>query len=152
MVRVLSIEKKYPKLSDANLKYDIVVWPQIRKIINDYLFEHMLKETGKSAWLTFKAVYLNFLGNLQVENYKELVKDLLNPCNMILKINFLYSHLDFFRPNLGLVGDEHGESFHHDISFVEKRYAGRESQNMLADCCWNLLKGCTLSVTSEWVT
>jgi len=68
---------------------------------------------------------------------------------MLLKIHFLYSHLDFFPPNLRTVSDEHGESFHQDISTVEERYTGKESQNILADCCWNLLKGCQLSVTKE---
>jgi hypothetical protein len=119
------LEKKYPKLNEAKLKYGFFFGPQIRKVINDYLFEHLLAETEKYAWLTFKAVFLNFLGNLQAENYKELVEDLLNlyqtmGCNKLLKIHFSYSHLDFFPPNLGTVSDEHGESFHQDISTMEK--------------------------------
>jgi hypothetical protein len=90
-------------------------------------------------------VCLNFLGNIKAKNYKELVKDLLNAfqtmgCNMSLKIHFLNSHLDFFPLNLGIVSDEHGERFHLDISTPEKRYAGKSSQNMLSDCCWNHLQ------------
>ena len=83
---------------------------------------------------------LNFLQNVKVENYKELTKDLLNSyqtmgCNMPLEIHFLYSHLDFFPPNLAAVSDERRETFHHDISTMEKRYAGKSSQSMLVDYC-----------------
>jgi len=48
------------------------IGPQIRELINDYLFGYLLKETEKNAWLTFKAVCLNSLGNVQAENYKEI--------------------------------------------------------------------------------
>jgi hypothetical protein len=34
--------------------------------------------------------------------------------------------------------DEHVERFHQDFSTMEKKYVGKSSQNMLADCCWNL--------------
>jgi hypothetical protein len=86
----------------------------------------------------FKAVCLNFLGNVKAENYKILVVGLLNAyqtmgCNMSLKIQFLQSHLDFFPPNPGAVSDECGERFHQDISTMKKRCAVKSSQNMLAD-------------------
>jgi hypothetical protein len=57
---------------------------------------------------------------------------------MSVKINFLRSHVDFFPLNLGAVSDKHGESFHQDISTMEEMYAGKLSQNMLDDYCWNL--------------
>jgi hypothetical protein len=88
MVRVLNIwEKKFLKLGDAKLKEGIFIGLQIPVIINDDLSEHLLMETEKSAWLTFKVVFLNFLGNVQAKNYKELTEDLLNAyqtvrCNM----------------------------------------------------------------------
>jgi len=52
-------------------------------------------ETEKSAWLMFKVVFVNFLGNVQAENYEELVEDLLNVyqtirCNMSLTIHFFF--------------------------------------------------------------
>jgi hypothetical protein len=78
MVRVLSISEKFPKLSDAKLKDSIIIGSQIREIINDDLFEHLLMETEKSGWVLFKVVCLNFLGNIKAKNYKELVEDLLN--------------------------------------------------------------------------
>jgi hypothetical protein len=57
---------------------------------------------------------------------------------MSLKIQFLLFHLDFFPPKLGTVSDEIWEGFHQDISTLEKRYAGKSLQNMLAEYCWSL--------------
>jgi len=57
-------------------------------------------------------------------------------CNISLKIHFLISKFDFFPPNLDAMGDEHGEGFHQDISFMEKRYAAESSQNV----SWRLLE------------
>ena len=59
------LREKFSKIGDSQLKETIFIGPQIRKIINDYLFEHLLEETEKkNAWLTFKEVCLNFLANL----------------------------------------------------------------------------------------
>jgi hypothetical protein len=71
---------------------------------------------------------------------------------MSLKIHFLYFHLDFLPPNVGTVSDEHGERLHQDISTMEKRYAGKSSQNMLADYCWNLTAEVSIAFTKEGVT
>jgi len=57
---------------------------------------------------------------------------------MSLKIQFLYSHLDFFPENLGKVSDEHGERCLQDILAMQKRYQGKWSSSMLADYCWTL--------------
>jgi len=89
------LRKKFLKLSDAKLKEGVFIGLQIHDIINDDLSEHQLMETEKSAWLTFKVVFLNFPGNVQAKNYKELVEDLLNAyqtvsCNMSLTIHFFY--------------------------------------------------------------
>jgi len=78
------------------------------------LFERLLMETGTSVWLTYKVVCLNFLGNVKAENYKELVKDLLNAyqtvgSNKSLKSHFSISHLDFFPPNMGTVSANKGK-------------------------------------------
>jgi hypothetical protein len=94
---------------------------------------------------------LNFLGNVKAENYRPIVEDLLDTyqtvgCNMLLKTHFLQSHSDFCTPNFGAVSDEHGEGFHQDISTMDKRNAGKWSQNMLAG---TLLKRCLSPVTDE---
>jgi len=61
------LREKLPELSDSELKEGIFIGPQIREIINDDLYEHMLTETEKSVWLKLQAVCLNFLGNLKAE-------------------------------------------------------------------------------------
>jgi hypothetical protein len=62
------LREKFPKLSEAKLKEGVFIEPQICEIINDDLFEHLLTETEKSAWLLFKVVCLHFLGNIKVKN------------------------------------------------------------------------------------
>ena len=83
----------------------------------------------------------NFLGNVKADNYKELVKNFLKSyqhmgCNMSLKFHILHSHLDFFPPTV--IWAQCGERFHQDIAVMNKRYAGKSVQKMLADYCWNL--------------
>ena len=57
------LRDKFPKLSDAKIKERILTEQQNRALIKDDLFVHLLTETEKSAWLMFKDVCLNFLGN-----------------------------------------------------------------------------------------
>lgn len=95
----------------------------------------------KIIWKAFKNVVEIFLGNYSWPFYIQLVDTLPTAyktmkCNMSLKINFLHSHLDFFPENLGAVSEEHGESFHQDISTMKKWYQGNRNPSMLADYCW----------------
>ena len=83
------------------------------------------------------------------KKYKELVVDLLNVhrtvgCSVSVKIHFLFC-IPFWTQNLGAVGDERGEIFHQGFSTMEERYAGRWSQDMLADCCWNFMEGVSIA-------
>ena len=73
--------------------------PQIRKLFRDDMFNNLLKGDEKKAWEAFRPVLTNFLGNIRVENYKELIEDILTlyhklGCNMSLKIHMLHSHFD----------------------------------------------------------
>ncbi|UYV73514.1 hypothetical protein LAZ67_10003899 [Cordylochernes scorpioides] len=97
------------------------------KLQQDGNFQNSLNEVEAAAWNSFRKVCKIFLGSVKVENYRDIVNDLLLSykalgCNMSLKIHFLHSHLDFFPDNLGAVSDEHGERFNQDISSMEKRY------------------------------
>jgi hypothetical protein len=47
------LRNKFPKLNDAKLKEGIYIGSQIRGIINDDIFVHLLTGTVKSGWLTF---------------------------------------------------------------------------------------------------
>jgi len=53
-----------------------------------------LNETERNAWLLFKRICKDFLGNHKAANYQDVVQDLLTSCkamgcNMSLKIHFL---------------------------------------------------------------
>lgn len=124
------LKEKFPKISDAKIKEGVFVGPQIRQVIKDDIFKEQLDDLEKPAWESFIKITENFLGNHRSNDYKTIVKELLENykalgCNMSLKIHFLHSHLDFFPPNLGAVSDEHGERFHQDIFTIEKRYQGK---------------------------
>ncbi|UYV69287.1 hypothetical protein LAZ67_6003116 [Cordylochernes scorpioides] len=137
------LKQKFSSISEAKIKEGIFVGPQIRELQQDGNFQNSLNEVEAAAWNSFRNVCKNFLGSVKVENYRDIVNDLLLSykalgCNMSLKIHFLHSHLDFFPDNLGAVSDEHGERFHQAISSMEKRYQGKWSPAMLADDCWAL--------------
>ncbi|UYV73664.1 hypothetical protein LAZ67_11000266 [Cordylochernes scorpioides] len=134
---------KFSSISEAKIKEGIFVGPQIRELQQDGNFQNSLNEVEAAAWNSFRKVCKIFLGSIKVENYRDIVNDLLLSdkalgCNMSLKIHFLHSHLDLFPDNLGAVSDEHGERFHQDISSMEKRYQGKWSHAMLAIYCWTL--------------
>ncbi|UYV67228.1 hypothetical protein LAZ67_4004435 [Cordylochernes scorpioides] len=131
------LKQKFSIISEAKIKEGIFVGPQIRELQKDGNFQNSLNEVEAAVWNSFRNVCKNFLGSVKVENYRDIVNDLLLSykalgCNMSLKIHFLHSHLDFFPDNLGAVSDEHGERFHQDISSMEKRYQGKWSPAMLA--------------------
>ncbi|UYV64490.1 hypothetical protein LAZ67_3000956 [Cordylochernes scorpioides] len=126
------LKQKNSSISEAKIKEGIFVGPQIRELQQDGNFQNSLNEVEAAAWNSFRNVCKDFLGSVKVENYRDIVNDLLLSykalgCNMSLKIHFLHSHLDFFPDNLGAVSDEHGERFHQDISSMEKRYQGSAS-------------------------
>lgn len=134
------LSNTFPELSYAKVKEGVFIGPQIRKIIADSHFEDLLSSTEKDAWLAFKSVVANFLGNNKSPDYVNIVQKCISAyslmgCNMSLKIHLLDSHLDFFPENLGSVSDEHDERFHQDISVMESRYQGRWSAAMFADYC-----------------
>jgi len=68
--------------------------------MQDKQFDEDLNETERNAWLSFKTICKDFLGNHKTAKYQDVVQDLLTSykamgCNMSLKIHFLESHLDF---------------------------------------------------------
>ena len=135
----------FPKLSDAKLKAGVFTGPQIRCMLESEDLETTMSSLEKDAWQAFKHVVNGFLGNNRSEDYKELVENLVTAyhalgCRMSIKLHFLHSHLDFFRPNLGAVSEEHGERFHQDIQVMEKRYQGRWDEAMMGDYVWGLVR------------
>ncbi|UYV64671.1 uba52 [Cordylochernes scorpioides] len=119
------LKQKNSSISEAKIKEGIFVGPQIRELQQDGNFQNSLNEVEAAAWNSFRNVRKNFSGSVKVENYRDIVNDLLLSykalgCNMSLKIHFLHSHLDFFPDNLGAVSDEHEDSRKTECS------AGRE--------------------------
>lgn len=137
------IAQKMPKLSDAKLEAGVFDGPQIRTLINDVNFTAQMRNTEKDAWISFKNVCQNFLGNHKSQDYEKLVSDMIKNyqtlgCNMSIKLHFLDSHLNFFPDKLGDFSEEQGERCHQDMKEMEKRYQGTWGINMMADYCWNL--------------
>ncbi|UYV79852.1 hypothetical protein LAZ67_18000918 [Cordylochernes scorpioides] len=94
------LKQKFSSISEAKIKEGIFVGPQIRELQQDGNFQNSLNEVETAAWNSFRNVCKNFLGSVKVENYRDIVNDLLLSykalgCNMSLKIHFLHSHLDF---------------------------------------------------------
>ena len=61
------------KQLDAKIKEGIFDGPQIRKMFKDKNFILHMNEIEKSAWLSFKSIAENFLGNHKSHGYEELV-------------------------------------------------------------------------------
>jgi hypothetical protein len=139
------IRLMFSKLSEAKVKGGILVGPQIRQMLACQELEDKMNTVEKNAWQALRLVVHEFLGNNKSINYKELVENMIDHyaklgCRMSLKVHYLHSHLDFFRPNLGDVSEEHGERFHQDIKTMEKRYQGKWDAAMMGDYIWFLIR------------
>ena len=139
------IQQMFPKLSAAKVAGGIFVGPQIKSMLACKELENKMLPVEKRAWVAFRHVVHGFLGNNKSDKYKELVENLIvryaeMKCRMSIKLHYLHSHLDFFRPNLGDVSEEHGERFHQDILAMEKRYQGRWDAAMMGDYIWCLIR------------
>ena len=135
----------FPGLSAAKLKEGIFVGPQIREVLKDTDFEELLNLKELRALDAFTSVCSGFLGNTRVPDYQACIEKLLKSYEdmgyrMSLQIHFLYSHHNFFPPNLRAVRDEHGERFHQDITRMESNYQGKWNPGMMWDFCWVLLR------------
>lgn len=57
-------------------------------------------------------------------------------CNMLLKILFLHSYVDFFPTDLGAVRHKHSKRLQQNIATMEKQDQGNWNPLMLADYSW----------------
>ena len=104
----------FPGLSIEKIKAGVFDGPQILQLIKDEAFIGTMSELERNAWLAFKDLIKNFLGNTRAKNYISIVQKLLESykllgCNMSIKLHFLHSHLASFPENLGAVSNEQGE-------------------------------------------
>lgn len=137
------IVQKFPALSYEKKREGVFIGPQIRKLLLDDEFEHTMTSVEHDAWISFRDVVNNFLGNHKHPDYVQIVERMLQNfrllgCRMSLKVHFLYSHLDYFPKNLGQVSEEQGERFHQDLKQMESRYQGYWNVKMMADYCWSI--------------
>lgn len=138
----------FPKLSEAKVKAGIFVGPQIKNILKNEEFPKLLTSAQNKGWHSFKEVVSGFLGNNKVENYQEVVENMLENfkamgCRMSLKVHMLHAHLDKFKNNMGEFSEEQGERFHQDIEDFERRYQGQYNENMMGDYIWGLVREST---------
>ncbi|UYV71212.1 hypothetical protein LAZ67_8002204 [Cordylochernes scorpioides] len=71
------LKQKISSISEAKIKEGIFVGPQIRELQKDGNFQNSLNEVEAAAWNSFRNVCKNFLGSYKVENYRDIVNDLL---------------------------------------------------------------------------
>ena len=108
------------------MKEGIFVGSQTKQIFEDHTLSTKLNFTERRAWKAFENIRRHFLGKERMENYSEIVQELISSCsamgcNVPLKLHFLHSLQDFFSVNMGAISDGHGDRFHQGISQIEKR-------------------------------
>jgi len=140
------MRNKFPKVTDTKIKESLFIGPQIRELMQDKLFDEDLNEPERNAWLSFRRNRKDFLGNQNAANCQDEMQDLLTSyttvgCNMIMKIHFLESHVEFFPENLAEVSDEHGERFHQVCLGMENRYQGKWASSIFAEYCSTRKRG-----------
>jgi hypothetical protein len=69
------VRNKFPNVSDAKIKEGMFIGPQIRELMQDKQFDEDLNETERNAWLSFKRIFKDLLGNHKAANYQDVVQD-----------------------------------------------------------------------------
>ena len=64
------VRNKFPNVSDTKIKVGIFIGPQIRELMQDKQFDEDLNKTERNAWLSFKRIWKDFLGNYKAANYQ----------------------------------------------------------------------------------
>ena len=140
------LQNLFPKLSEAKVKGDIFIGPQVKLILKSDEFIKTLSAVEKDAWICFAAVAQGFLINNKKDNCAELVANLVNSygnmgCRLPMKVvHMLDAHLDEFKENLGAYSEEHSERFHQDIQDFESRFQEKFNENMMGDYIWGLIR------------
>ena len=61
-------------------------------------------------------------------------------CSMSVKLDFLYSRLDFVKQNVSVFSEEDGERSYQNMELMEKRYIGRWDSAITEDCIRSLVR------------
>lgn len=139
------IMKTFKPKTEAKLEQGVFNGPEIRRLIQDRdRFEVTMPPNFKKAWSSYVLLCENFLGSERSEDYKDIVKELIDNykaqgCLMSIKLHYLSEHLDKFPANCGLMSEQQGERFHQQLNWIERIYNKcTDGLRMLADYCWLL--------------
>ena len=148
------IQELFPKLSEAKVKAGIFVGPQVKRLMKSDSFFEKLSAVERRAWKSFVSVVKGFLGNHKADNFRNIVKELVNAyekmgCRMLLKLHVLHSHIDEFKDNMGDYSEEQGKRFHQDVKSFEECYKGQYNESMMGDYIWNRVRESELTYNRE---
>ena len=95
------VRSKSPNASDAKIKEGLFIGPQIRELMQDKQFDEDLNETERNAWLFFKRICKDFIGNHKAANCQDVCA---GPVNFVQSYGMQYESenplfgvaLDFF--------------------------------------------------------
>ena len=57
------LRQRFPKISEAKIKAEMFVGPQIAQLFEDHDFSGKLNSTERRAWKALENICRNFLGN-----------------------------------------------------------------------------------------
>jgi hypothetical protein len=66
------VRSKFPIVNDTKIKSGIFIGPQIEELMQDKEFDEDLNESERNAWLSFKRICKDFLGNHTAANNRML--------------------------------------------------------------------------------
>ena len=115
----------FPNLREEKKKMRTFNELQARQLIQDKTFAQSVTPAEGNAWLSFVSVTKNSLGNTKADNHVHLINNMLEKFKKLnvhisVEIHFLFSHLDRFPENLGVVSDEQGERCPQDIKVIKQ--------------------------------
>jgi len=125
------VRNKFPNVSDTKIMEGIFIGPQIRELMQGKQFDEDLNETERNAWLSFKRICKDFIGNHKAANNHDVVQGYNMSENPLSGVT-----LGFFLRKSQQVSDEYSERFHQEVMAMEKQYQGKWTSSMLADYCW----------------
>ena len=124
--KISYLRQQFPSNSDAKIKAEIFIGPEIQNLTCDKAFGQSLCTNEKAGWEYLYMIAKNFLDNRKSPNYAQIITDFLKTylefgARMSLEAHFLHSHLDFFPTNLGDNSNKH-KRFHQEIKEMESCY------------------------------
>ena len=148
------IAKTFPGLSMKKLKESIFHGSQIRKLMQDQTFTARMTVAERATWCSYVPVIREFLGNTKACKYRNFVDMTLQNfqilgARMSIKLNYLFSYLDYFPENLG--NKKRGTKAEVPSRHLGdgRKIQGRWDSHMMADYCCTSIRDCTEQIHSR---